>query len=314
MFTRFLTIGIMVLLLLGCNASKTVEYPDLDLHWTLMDSINQDLPEGITVYHAAQVDENIRAWYVKVEESREDIETRVEVSTDDDGRETISEFAERLDVPVMINGGYYRMDLNPAKHVGILRVNDSLIHAATTSVLRDEERFFLYRSAIGFDANDAVEINWVSSTGDSVYMWEQGIKNLPGQPGERLDTSHRTLWEHRDILGAGPVLMRDGEVFIPVNEEVFFGTSIPDVHPRTAAGITPEGDVILLVVDGRQLISRGVDLKELAAIMKELGCEDAINLDGGGSSALVVNGVLLNRPAGKTDQREVMSALAVYAN
>ena len=61
------------------------------------------------------------------------------------------------------------------------------------------------------------------------------------------------------------------------------------------------------------MISRGVDLPELANIMQELGCEDAINLDGGGSSALVVNGMLLNRPAGKTVEREVMSAIAVYS-
>lgn len=250
---------------------------------------------------------------MRVNESRPDIESHVVVSHDSDRRETVSEFAQRLGVPVMINGGYFRMDLNPAKHVGLLKVDGELIHAATASVLRGEERFYLHRSAIGFNENNGIEINWVSSSGDSVFKWEQGIENVPGQPGERKDTTYRELWDYRDILGAGPLLVREGKVFIPVNEEVFFGTSIPDVHPRTAAGITPEGDLILLLVDGRQLISRGVDLPELAQIMIELGCEDAINLDGGGSSALVVNGMLLNRPAGKTVEREVMSAIAVYA-
>ncbi|MBT4035650.1 MAG: phosphodiester glycosidase family protein [Candidatus Marinimicrobia bacterium] len=316
MLNRLFSFVIIIVLLIGCSNSGNpkAEYPSLGLTWTAIDSINRDLPEGISVYQSIHVGANLRAWYVLVREPLPEIESRVVVSTDTDVRETVSDFAQRLGVPVMINGGYFRMDLNPAKHVGLLKVDGQLIHAATSSVLRGEERFYLHRSAIGFNDNNDVKIEWVSSTGDSVFSWERGIENIPGQPGAKQDTTFRKLWAYRDVLGAGPILMRDGEVFIPVNEEVFFGTSIPEVHPRTAAGVTPEGDLILLLVDGRQLISRGVDLPELANIMLELGCEDAINLDGGGSSALVVNGTLLNRPAGKTVQREVMSAIAVYSN
>ena len=314
-FRFFLPLLVMVFLS-ACNTSgnSSVEYPELGLEWSPIDSINNELPEGLSVYQSIHVGANLRAWYVLVEESLPEIESRVVVSNDSDRRETVAEFAQRLGVPVMINGGYFRMDLNPAKHVGLLKVDDELIHAATSSVLRGEERFYLYRSAIGFDENNALEINWVSSSGDSVYKWEEGIDNIPGQPGSKKDTTYRSPWTYRDILGAGPVLLQNGKVHIPVNEEVFFGTSIPEVHPRTAAGITASGDLILLLVDGRQLISRGVDLPELAQIMLELGCKDAINLDGGGSSALVVNGMLLNRPAGKTVEREVMSAIAVYAH
>ena len=68
---------------------------------------------------------------------------------------------------------------------------------------------------------------------------------------------------------------------------------------------------MLLVVDGRQVNSRGVDLMELAIIMRDLDCVEAINLDGGGSSAIVVDGKLINRPSGTSSQREVMSAIAV---
>ena len=316
MLIRFLISLLALVMLSGCNTSgnSSIEYPGLGLEWSSIDSINQDLPEGISVYQSIHVGANLRAWYVRVKESLPEIESRVVVSNDSDRTETVSEFAQRLGVPVMINGGYFRMDLNPAKHVGLLKVDGELIHAATSSVLRGEERFYLHRSAIGFNDSNGIEINWVSSSGDSVFSWEEGIENIPGHPGEQKDTIYSKLWTYRDILGAGPLLLRQGKVFIPLNEEVFFGTSIPEVHPRTAAGITPEGDLILLLVDGRQLISRGVDLPELANIMLELGCVDAINLDGGGSSSLAVNGILLNRPAGKTVQREVMSAIAVYAH
>jgi exopolysaccharide biosynthesis protein len=110
------------------------------------------------------------------------------------------------------------------------------------------------------------------------------------------------------------MLLWQGTVRITAAEEVFFGSAIPNVHPRTAAGRTADGHLIVLVVDGRQPESRGVDLVELAVIMRDLGAVDALNLDGGGSSALVVGGVPLNRPSGRTEQREVMSALVTYCH
>ncbi len=311
MFKQIIYTTSILFLFFGCSGQQEDVSNLTKLDWTPIDSINEELPRGIQVFQSIHVGANLRAWYVKVQESIPEIETRVVVSRDSDGRETVSEFAERLQVPVMINGGYFRMDLNPAKHVGILKVNDDLIHSATPSVLRGEQRFYLHRAAIGFDVDDQVGIEWVSTEGDSVYRWDRAIDNTPGSPGAKQDTAFRQLWTARDILGGGPQLIRDGQIAIAIDEEVFFGTSIPQVHPRTAVGITAQGDLILLLVDGRQLISRGVDLKELAQILFDLGCQDAINLDGGGSSALVVNGVLLNRPAGTTTQREVMSALAV---
>ncbi|MCF7807874.1 MAG: phosphodiester glycosidase family protein [Candidatus Marinimicrobia bacterium] len=306
----------LLFLLIGCNSDPLPDgqYVDLDLQWAEIDTVNAQLPAGIKVFHTASTDLNLRAWYVRVEESRDDVESRVVVSTDADRRETISEFATRLSAPVLINGGYFRMDLNPARHVGILKVNDSLIQPATPSVLRSDERFYLHRGAIGFDEQDRVGIGWVSSQGDSVTIWERPIPNRPDIPGSALDSVFGAFWGFRDVLGGGPVLIKNGRINIASDEEVFFGTSIPDTHPRTAAGITEDGDLILLLVDGRQLISRGVNLTELASILYDLDCVDALNLDGGGSSALVVNGVLLNRPAGTTTQRQVMSAIAVFAN
>lgn len=311
-----LLISALLALLLSCSSNDHPDgvYIDLDLKWSPIDSVNAGLPDGIEVYHTASTDLNLRAWYVKVKESSDDIFSRVVVSEDSDGRETISEFSKRLGAPVLINGGYFRMDLNPAKHVGILKVDGHLIQPATGSVLRADQRFYLHRSAIGFDVDNQVDIGWVSSKSDSVTLWERPIANLPGVPGSPVDSVYGAFWSFRDILGGGPILIQDGRIDIAVDEEVFFGTSIPDTHPRTAAGITEDGDLILLLVDGRQLISRGVDLTELASILYERGCEEALNLDGGGSSALVVNGVLLNRPAGTTNERQVMSAIAVFAN
>ena len=89
-----------------------------------------------------------------------------------------------------------------------------------------------------------------------------------------------------------------------------------ELHPRTAVGIDRDkGRILLLVVDGRSKRSRGYTLVELARMMRRLGAEDALNLDGGGSSTMVGRTragklALLNR-ASDGRQRSVADALVV---
>ena len=93
---------------------------------------------------------------------------------------------------------------------------------------------------------------------------------------------------------------------------MFFNTPVAGVQPRTAVGYTNDNNLILMVVDGRQVDSRGVYLEELAIMMLEFNCVEAINLDGGGSSTMVADSRLVNRPSGRTSQREVMSVIGVF--
>ena len=114
-------------------------------------------------------------------------------------------------------------------------------------------------------------------------------------------------------MHAGPLLIADSELNVTTEEEVFFNTPVAGVQPRSAIGYNDNGDVIMMVVDGRQVDSRGVYLKELALLMSQFKCIEALNLDGGGSSALYVDGNLINRPIGLNIQREVMSSIAVIS-
>ncbi|MCA9259695.1 MAG: phosphodiester glycosidase family protein, partial [Planctomycetales bacterium] len=96
------------------------------------------------------------------------------------------------------------------------------------------------------------------------------------------------------------------------------------LHPRTAAGFTADGRLILIVVDGRQPgYSEGVSLAELASLMLEYGCQQALNLDGGGSTTLAIADPeprVLNSPSGKDEQgnfgtlRKTAANLAVFAS
>jgi hypothetical protein len=84
-------------------------------------------------------------------------------------------------------------------------------------------------------------------------------------------------------------------------------------HPRTAVGYDPgNGWAWLIVVDGRQRPhSDGMTLPELAGLFEALGANEALNLDGGGSSVMVVGGRAVNRPSDFTGERPVVNALAI---
>lgn len=86
-------------------------------------------------------------------------------------------------------------------------------------------------------------------------------------------------------------------------------------HPRTAVGYDDDGLLWLVVVDGRQAPhSAGMTLPELATLLQALGADEALNLDGGGSTTMVVGGRPVNRPSDATGERRVVNALALVRN
>jgi exopolysaccharide biosynthesis protein len=95
-------------------------------------------------------------------------------------------------------------------------------------------------------------------------------------------------WENslteKDVMLSGPLL-----TYNFVNEELDTTSFTKSRHPRSAVGIKPNGNIILLTVDGRQENSAGMSLYELTSLMRWLGCSSSINLDGGGSTTLWVS-------------------------
>lgn len=106
----------------------------------------------------------------------------------------------------------------------------------------------------------------------------------------------------------GPQLVRNGQVHIPYAWEGFGPGFYAARVARSAIGITHTGKVLFVTVDGRSRESSGMNLPELASLMKELGARDAMNLDGGGSTTLVVGGRVVSAlPRG--GERTVSSVL-----
>ena len=111
-----------------------------------------------------------------------------------------------------------------------------------------------------------------------------------------------------ESVGGSPVLVRDGKRWFSNDPTAF----VRGRHPRTVVGWTPDGDVLLVTVDGRQPgYSQGMSLAEVADLMIGLGVTEAINLDGGGSTTFVVRGDVVNKPSDRlivSDGRVQISA------
>lgn len=141
--------------------------------------------------------------------------------------------------------------------------------------------------------------------------------------GDRVDLSFTyatalgtsaSAWRNADDIvgGAGLLLLRGREVRDWKEEQLAAAGFVDARHPRTLVGRDREGDTWLVVVDGRQPgHSAGMSLPELTAFSRRLGLVDALNLDGGGSSTMVVKGSVVNKPSDPTGPRPVSDAIVV---
>jgi Phosphodiester glycosidase len=122
------------------------------------------------------------------------------------------------------------------------------------------------------------------------------------------------------VVSGGPRLLAGGRVrvrssaegFNPLSAPWFHGSFVASRQPRTMAGVRRDGSLLLVTVDGRRPgWSAGVTLREGARVMRSLGARDALNLDGGGSTAMAVRGRLANLPSDPGGERRVSDVLLV---
>lgn len=132
------------------------------------------------------------------------------------------------------------------------------------------------------------------------YMWMQGTDVAHAnamKPGDELTITNTVSLRaqggaHIDfkemVGGSNTIIMRNGK-----QEDLW-----EDKHPRTCIGFNEDSTrMVMLVVDGRSLKSNGISMTEAYGIFKELNCVNAVNLDGGGSTCMVVNDEVINTPS-----------------
>jgi len=102
----------------------------------------------------------------------------------------------------------------------------------------------------------------------------------------------------KHAIGGGPWLVHGGQPFVDMGAQHFTSRSLGFREPRSAVGVTKDGKMLLVTVDGRQKnVSVGMTLNELAYLMQKLGAVDAMNLDGGSSTQMSIYGKTVNHPS-----------------
>ncbi|HCR49675.1 MAG TPA: hypothetical protein DIW24_08600 [Bacteroidetes bacterium] len=287
--------------------------PLFRLQWQPIDSLNYQLPTHVRVFYGVDLEVPLRAWYVHIQPKQGRLPMRVLAAQDpEDRRETASQLASRTEACVLLNAGYFTMNKKPADHVGLLMTDGQIQWPATGLIEQNKIPYYVSRAAMGITAEGNAELAWATSDSSMIYRWSRPLPNFIGHASSKPKPKKSQRWRVGQAIGAGPMVVWDGKTIYTAMDELFWRTSIPNIHPRSAVGIKSDGSVVLMLVDGRQTVSRGVSLTELGDLMRSVGATQAMNLDGGGSSTLVVKGQLLNRPVGGTTQREVVSAIGAW--
>ena len=189
--------------------------------------------------------------------------------------ETPSSMAQRTSAILAVNGDYYG-----ARQSGYVIRNG-----------------VLYRATAAKDQEDLV----IDGNGDFSIIREDGI------------TAQQLLENGAvQVYSFGPSLIENGQITVSTDDEV--GRAMAS-NPRTALAQVGPLHYLFVVADGRTSASEGLSLYELAQFLKELGAQTAYNLDGGGSSAMVFNGQLVNTPTSngsRSSERSVSDIVAIF--
>ena len=316
LFKKIINYSLLIINSIGASAQ---------LKWINVDSLYQPLPSSVHVYKtndSLDGKPNI-AYYVIADIKDKNI--LFDADTTLNRRLTPAQFYQKNAQPiVVVNTTFFSFQTH--QNLSVVIKNGKLVGYNIHSIPGRGKDTFTYRhpfaSVIGISKKRQADIAWVYS--DSIKKDAYGIQ-LPILPikdsinsFDLARATHPTRrgfekWEMQTAVGGGPVLLQNGEIKITNNEELkFAGNAINDKHPRTAMGYTKENKLIILVVQGRfPGIAEGATLGQQAKMLKDLGCWEALNLDGGGSSCMLVNGKETIKPSHATGQRALPAVFII---
>lgn len=299
------------------------------VQWDRDSSLQAGLPQGMEIYYNHQPLEGapFRGYFAKIDLLDKKLD--FDVDTTQGRRLTPSQFYDRLDSPLLvINGTFFSFVTNQNLNT-VIGHGKQLAFGPTTIKGSGRDSLYYYhplRSALGISRHRKADVAWLfaDSTRRKPYAFQQAhlvIKNELSTISIQehladITKAHQgdfnKKWRVKTAIGGGPVLIQDGEIHITNREERMFVESADVKHPRTAMGYTSDHHLIILSIEGRHPgIADGVSLMQEAQILKDLGCVEALNLDGGGSSCMLIHGVETITPSDATGQRPVPAVFYV---
>jgi hypothetical protein len=306
------------------------------LKWQNVDTAFGRLPENFHVYKTTDsLDEKpFIAYYA--EAKLQDKKLQFTADTTKDRRLTPATFYERCNNPLLVvNCTFFSYETNRSLNTVIM--DGELVAFNIHSIPMREKDTFQYRhplgSAIGISKKRKADVAWLYT--DSTYVkalaFQNSIQyvtdsnryfNLRKYKGcttcKFYNKSYASgkKWKMQTAVGGGPVLLQNGDIKITNEEELKFSgkTGLTDKHPRTAMGYTADGRLIIMVIQGRSANAAGATLVQEAQLLKDLGCVEALNLDGGGGSCMLINGKETITPSEKGAERPVPAVFLIKVN
>jgi len=290
-------------------------------HWKNVDSIYKPLPSSMHVYRWADSLNGAPfiAYYVSAQLKDRHLIFSDQVT--DNKRFTPSQFYQLEQFPLLVvNCTYFSFETN--QNISMVMKDGKLVAYSVTALKGQGEDSMLYyyptRGAIGIDRKRRADVAWTFT--DTTHRWPYAFEEMPVvAKGEESNPSIYDLkdiewkwWKMRTAVGGGPVLIHDGRIWITNKEEQLFSGGDIDRRPRTAMGYTKDGQLIILVIQGRSPgIAEGATLEGVAKMLSDLKCYEAVNLDGGGSSCMLINGKETVKPSDKDGERPVPAVFLI---
>ncbi|MEI6265680.1 MAG: phosphodiester glycosidase family protein [Sphingobacteriia bacterium] len=293
------------------------------IKWINVDADYQPLPNGVHVYFSNDSIEGkpSRAFYVSANLKEPSLSFTTQVGNGK--RFTPAEYFTKESNPLLVvNATFFEFVRNSNLN---MVVKDGKMLAYNLHTIAGKGKDTLtYRhpfgSVIGISKSGKADIVWSYTDSSSKYpLAIQRPINAIKDSSSTLSKSTVQIagdfkkWKIQTAIGGGPVLVQEGKIKITNNEELkFAGKALFDKHPRTAMGYTNDGQLIIMAVEGRfPGKAEGANLEQLAKMLIGVGCEEAMNLDGGGSSCLLVNGKQTITPSDKEGQRPVPAVFLI---
>jgi len=315
------TARMISLLLLWCVAFEASAQTNT-LQWNDVSDQFGVLPNSIKVFASEKIfkDSNFVGYYVSINTKDKKLEMGADTTLY--RRFTPQQFYNRIGQPyVVVNSSFFEFVHNTNVNIVVkegLPVSYN-IHSIPAKGRDTLTYTHVLGSALGMDKKGKMDIVYTYTDSNSKeVLYQQTVMKPFRDSNLKLSVNDTRLkdltpWKVKWANGGGPVLMSEGQINITNDDErKFAGKAILDYHPRTAMGYKKDGTLIIMAIQGRMKgIAAGITLTELANLFQQLGCYEAINLDGGGSSCLLVNGKETIKPSDPTGQRPVPAVFYV---
>ncbi|WP_439506267.1 phosphodiester glycosidase family protein [Sediminibacterium sp.] len=290
-------------------------------NWVNVDTAFGVLPNHVHVYFSNDSlnGKPNKAYYIAVPLNEKELDFLVAVGNGK--RFTPTEYYQQHNAPLLVvNTTFFEFvenrNLNAVVNKGqLLAFNLHNIAGKGKDTLTYRHAF---SGAIGISKNRKADIAWLFTDSAAKYPLASQVpvpffKDSIAVLKKTMLPGNFKKWKMQTAVAGGPVLIQAGQINISNNEEQrFAGKQINDKHPRTAMGYTADGHLIVMVVEGRNPgIAEGASLTQLAELMQSTGCVEALNLDGGGSSTMLINGKETIKPSDKTGQRPVPAVFII---